>query len=167
LAIQLLFNGVLTLFFVYCYFYIGATAPAPKPDTMDAAQWPQMLLILLVFFLIINMYNIIKRTPKEERNFKTLTGINYIGIFKNKLVIGIVLLFVYAFALDYIGFILGTFLFCIGYSRLLGEKRIKWLLVYSFLIVAVLYILFTFGLNIMLPRGVGELRNFALMLESI
>ena len=124
LAIQLLFNGAMTLFFIYSYFYIGSIAPAPKPDAMDAAQWPQMLLILLVFFLFVNMYNIIKRTPKEERNFRAITNINLKGIYKNKLLIGIVLLAIYAFALDYLGFIVGTFLFCIAYSRLLGEKRV-------------------------------------------
>lgn len=167
LALQLLFNGILTIFFIYCFFYIGATASNPKPETMDASQWPKVLLILMIFFLIVNMYKIIKRTPKEERNLSAITGINYKAFYKSKLLIGIVILSVYAFALDYLGFIIGTFLFCLAYSRLLGEKRIKKLLLYSFLIVVVLYVLFSKGLAIMLPRGVGILRDFALMIESI
>lgn len=167
MAIQLLFNGGLALFFVYCYFYIDAIAPEPQPGTMDGAQWPQILLILLIIFLIANMYKIYKSNPKEERNLSSITAINFKELYKNKLLIGIVLLFIYAFALDYLGFILSSFLLCVAYSRLLGEKRIPQLLLYSFLSVATLYIIFSKGLNIILPRGVGILRKFALMLERI
>ncbi|MEA4960749.1 tripartite tricarboxylate transporter TctB family protein [Lutispora sp.] len=167
MALQLLFNGALMLFFVYCYFYVGSIAPEPEPGTIDGAQWPQMLIILLVFFLAVNMYKIYKKTPKEERNFNPISGVNFANICKNKLFIGIVILFIYAFALEYLGFILSSFLLCLTYSRLLGEKRVSQLFLYSFLSVAILYFLFSKGLNIMLPRGVGLLRDFALMLESI
>lgn len=167
MAIQLLFNGGLALFFIYCFFYIDATAPEPEPGMMDGAQWPQMLLIFLVVFLAINMYRIYKSTPKEERNFSSITGINFKELYKNKLFIGIVLLFAYAFALEYLGFLLSSFLLCVAYSRLLGEKRVPQLLLYSFLSVAAIYIIFAKGLNIILPRGTGILREFALMLERI
>lgn len=167
MAIQLLFNGAMALFFIYCFFYVGSIAPEPMPGTMDGAQWPQLLLGLLIFFLVINMYNIYKRTPKEERNIKSITGVNYKSFYKNKLIIGIVILFVFALGLEYIGFILSSFLFSLTYSRLLGEKRIPKLLLYSFLSVVVLYFLFSKGLGIMLPRGVGIFRDFALLLETL
>jgi hypothetical protein len=167
LALQLLFNAGLVLFFIYCYFYVGTIAPEPKPGNMDGAQWPQMLLILLVIFLIINIFNIYRNTPKEERNLNSITGVNYKGFYKNKLFIGIVILFIYAFALEYTGFIFTSFVFAMLYSRLLGEKRIPKLALYSFLSVAILYFLFSKGLGIMLPRGVGIFRSIALMLESI
>ena len=165
MAIQLLFNGGLALFFVYCYFYIDAIARSLS-QYMDGAQWPQILLILLIIFLIANMYKIYK-CSKEERNHSSITAINFKELYRNKLFIGIVLLFIYAFALDYLGFILSSFLLCVAYSRLLGEKRIPQLLLYSFLSVATLYIIFSKCLSIILPRGVGILRKFALMLERI
>ncbi len=167
MAIQLLFNGAMALFFIYCYFYVGSIAPEPQPGNMDGAQWPQMLLMLLVFFIAINMYNIYKRTPKEERNLSTIKKINFKGILKNKLFLGIAAMLVYAFALEYLGFITGSFLFAVAYSRLLGEKRIPNLLLYSFLSVVILYFLFSKGLSIMLPRGIGIFRDFALMLETL
>ena len=167
MALQLLFNAGLTLFFIYCYFYVGSIAPEPEPGSMDGAQWPQMLLVLLVICLCVNMYNIYKRTPKEDRNFKAITGANYKEFYKNKLVIGIVILLFYAYALNYLGFILSSFFVSMMYSRLLGEKRISKLVLYSFLSVAVLYLLFSRGLDIMLPRGKGILRDLALMLESL
>lgn len=167
MAIQLLFNGVLAVFFAYCYFYVGSIAPEPKAGTMDGAQWPQLLLALLIFFIVLNIYNIYKSTPKEERNLSTITGVNYKGFFKNKLFIGIAIFFVYAVGLEYLGFIISSFLFAMAYSRLLGEKRISHLLLYSFLSVIILYFLFSKGLQIMLPRGVGIFRDFALLLETL
>jgi len=167
LAIELLFNGCMIAFFTYCYFYISSTAPKAQPGTMNGAQWPQILLALLIFFIAVNMYDIYKRTPKEGRNLSTITGVNYKGFYKNKLIIGIVILFIFALALDYIGFILSSFLFSVAYSRLLGEKRISRLLLYSFLSVVFLYFLFSKGLSIMLPRGVGIFRDFALLLEAL
>jgi hypothetical protein len=113
------------------------------------------------------MYKIYKSTPEEERNLSSITDINFKELYKNKLFIGIVLLFIYAFTLEYLGFILSSFLLCLAYSRLLGEKRIPHLLLYSFLSVATLYLIFSKGLGIILPRGVGILRKFALMLERI
>lgn len=167
LALQLLFNGALALFFIYCFFYVGTIVPENAPGTMSAAQWPQMLLALLVIFLVVNMVNIVKKTPKEERNLSTVTSLNFKGLYKNRLFIGIVLLLVYALILDYLGFVVSTFLFSVAYSYLLGEKRIPRLLLYSFIITVILYVLFQMGLDIMLPRGIGVFRNFALMLESI
>lgn len=167
MAFQLLFSGALTIFFAYCFIYIGAIAPEPQPDMMDGAQWPQLLLALLVFCLILNMVNIVRKTPPAERNFGALRRIDVAKLLKNKLFLGIVALFAYALILDYLGFIATTFLFCMAYSRLLGEKRIARLLAYSMLIVVVLYAVFSLGLDIMLPRGVGIFRNFALMIESL
>lgn len=167
MALQLLFNGGLALFFIYCFFYIGAIAPEPEPGMMDGAQWPQILLVLLVVFLVANMYSIYKKTARNERNLGAITGINLKELYKNKLLIGIAILFIYALVLEYLGFILSSLLLCIAYSRLLGEKRIPQLLLYSLLNVVILYFLFSKGLNLILPRGVGILRKFALILERM
>ncbi|WHH61200.1 tripartite tricarboxylate transporter TctB family protein [Petroclostridium sp. X23] len=167
MVIELLFNAALMLFFMYCFFYVGSTAPKPETGVMNGAQWPQMLLVLLVVFLCINMYNIFKRTSKEEKNFKSITDINFKEFYKSKLLIGMTILLFYAFLLEYVGFILSSFIASVLYSRLLGEKRIVKLLVYSLLSVVILYFLFSRGLDIMLPRGKGIFRDFALLLETI
>jgi len=78
-----------------------------------------------------------------------------------------VILFAFAFSLEYLGFMLGTFLFTIAYAYLLGEHRVPRLVLYSVIITIALYVLFSLALDVMLPRGVGPLRDFALMLESI
>ena len=68
--------------------------------------------------------------------------------------------------LGYLGFIPTCLLFLMSYSRLLGEKRIGRSFILSLLITALLFVLFYLGLSIMLPRGVGIFREFALMLET-
>lgn len=164
---KILFSGGLAVFLAYCYFYIAATAPANKPGELSGAQWPQGLIILLEIFLVINIINIIRATPKAERNFSDVTSINFKAVLKNRLFLGLVILFVFAFSLEYLGFLLGTFLFTIAYAYLLGEHRLPRLALYSLIITIALYVLFSLALDVMLPRGVGPLRDFALMLESI
>lgn len=161
---ELVFNVALLIFFIYCYFYIGATAPEPIPGQMDGAQWPRILIVLLVILLCANIYKILKNRPKGE-NFKIALDIK--GILTSKLFIGSMLVLVYSYALDYIGFIFGTIVFFIAYSSLLGERKISKLLIVSVVCTAVLYIIFDVGLDIFLPRGKGVFRNITLMIESI
>ena len=52
------------------------------------------------------------------------------------------------------------------YGMLLGEKNIVRLAIASVIIALVLYIVFSGMLSVNLPRGVGFLRDFALLLES-
>ena len=52
------------------------------------------------------------------------------------------------------------------YGWLLGAKNIPTLAIASVLIALVLYIIFSGMLSVNLPRGVGFLRDFALLLES-
>lgn len=164
MALELAFNIGLLLFFVYCFIYVGAIAPEKIPGQMDGAQWPQILLGLLVIFLAINIYRVYKNR-KDGETLKINFDIK--KILKNKLFIGSALLIVYTLALDIMGFIVASIIFFMLYSRLLGEKRIKTLLLSSVSSVIVLYIIFNTLLSIMLPRGTGIFRTFALLLESI
>jgi len=163
-VLELSFNVALLLFFIYCYFYVGSKAPESVPGMMNGAEWPQILILLLVIFLAINIFKIAKNKNKSK-NIKINFDIN--KIVKSKLSIGIILLLLYSYALDNIGFIVDSLIFFMLYSRLLGEKRIKVLLISAFVSVTVLYLIFNTALGIMLPRGTGIFRTFALFIESI
>lgn len=164
MALELLFNGGLLAFLVYCFFYIGGIGHDSAPGILDAAEWPRILLGLLIVFIAINMVKVFKN-KKEGETFKI--DFNLKKIVTSKLFIGSVLLLIYSFSLDYLGFVFSSIIFFIVYSRLLGEKRIKTLVLSSLVSVATLYVLFNSLLGIMLPRGVGAFRNFALFLESL
>jgi hypothetical protein len=163
-ALELLFNGGLLVFFIYCFFYVGAIGHDPAPGILDAAEWSRILLGLLIVLIAANMVKVLKNR-KDGETFKI--EFNLVKILKSKLFIGSALLLVYSFALDYIGFVVSSIIFFIAYSRLLGEKRVKTLALSSIVSVAILYIIFNSLLGIMLPRGMGVFRTFALFLESL
>ena len=164
---KILFNGGLAVFLAYCYFYVAQGAPAEVAKQLSGVTWTRILIILLEITLIINIISIIRSESKNKKPAEATEKFDFKSLLQNKLLIGIVVLFVYSLALDYTGFILGTILFCLAYIRLLGEKRIPRLVLYSILISVSLYFLFQMGLDIRLPRGVGPLRDFALLLETI
>lgn len=163
MALELLFSAGLFIFFIYSYIYIGNVETDANPGILDAVEYPRILLALLIVLLAFNMVNTYKKR-KDEEGFKIDFDIK--GILKSKLVAGIIILFLYVLALDYIGFIPGSLIFFVLYSRLLGEKSIPKLLISAVVSVGVLYIIFNGFLGIMLPRGTGMFRNFALFLES-
>lgn len=164
MALELLFNAGLLVFMIYSFIYIGAIKADPIPGILDAAEYPRILLGLLIMLFVFNIINILKKR-KEGETFKI--EFDFKKIIKSKLFIGIVLLFLFGVALDYIGFITGSIVFFMLYSRLLGEKSIKKLAISSIVSVGILYVLFNSMLGIMLPRGTGVFRTFALFLESL
>ena len=61
---------------------------------------------------------------------------------------------------------MGSFVFCMIYSFLLGQKNPAKLAIFAFIVTAVLFLLFFRGMGIMLPRGMGPFRTFGLSVES-
>ncbi len=165
MTLELIYNGILLVFFIFCYFYVGVTMPKSASTELGADNWPQIILVLLIIFLAINMYKVYK--GNKDIAFKDLfKGFNIKSFVKNKLFVGIVLVFLMALILDIVGFIPTCFLFIIAYGYLVGEKRILRLILSSIAVTIILYIIFSIGLDIMLPRGYGIFRTFALILES-
>jgi hypothetical protein len=161
---ELVFNVALAIFFIYCFFYVGITTPDNTAGQLDGAQWSQGLLAMLVILLIINIIKIIKN--KDSKPTKVVS-LSIKSIFTNKLFIGIALLLVYSIALSRTGFLFTSFILVFLYSYLLGEKRVIRMILTSALSVIVLYLLFNRALDIMLPRGTGIFRTFALFIESL
>lgn len=165
MILELLFNGALLIFFIYSYFYIGATTPEPPPGRMASAQWPQIILGILIVLFIINIINVIR--TKKETNEKTSFNLDIKSFLTNKLFIAIVIVIIFTYSLDYIGFIPGAIILFLIYSRLLGQEKVSTLILTSIIGVAAFYLLFNVILGITLPRGTGIFREFALFLESL
>lgn len=163
MALELLFNVGLAVFFVYCFFFVGSTVPAASPDTLGGAEWSKMLLVLLIVSLLFNAYKIYKGS---NGNMSFKFNFNIKKVLTGKMFIGSVIMLAYASVLDSIGFLVSSFIMFLLYSRLLGEKRIKVLLLSSVGCVVLLYLIFDVVLGIMLPRGTGIFRTMALFIES-
>lgn len=160
---DLIFSVVLLLGSLYLFFLVGAESPAPTPTELGAAFWPRIILVLLMILLVVNILNVIKASKAEGTS--PFAGIDVAGFFKSKLIVGIVIVLVFALILPYIGFIPDCFLFLIAYGYLLGDHKIVMSIIRSLIITLVIYALFQGALDIMLARGVGPFRDFALFFE--
>lgn len=160
---DLIFSIALLIGSVYLFFLVGAESPAPSPTELGAAFWPRIILVLLMILLVVNIVSILKKTKAEGTS--PFAGIDVAGFFKSKLMVGILIVFVFALVLPYIGFIPGCFLFLVAYGYLLGDRKIVLSIVRSIVLTLIIYALFQGALDIMLARGVGPFREFALFFE--
>ncbi len=162
---DIIFSILLLIFCVYCFFLVGAESPAPTPTELGAAFWPRIILVLLILLLVVNLINCFKTEKANKTNI--LAELKLGEFVKSRLFIGIIMVAVMALLMPYIGFMPDCALFLIAYGYLLGERRLPLLVLRSVIITFVLYIIFQGALDIMLARGVGPFRNFALFFETI
>lgn len=161
---DLIFSIFLTVFAVYCYFLVGAQSPAPTATELGAAFWPRIILVAMIVLLIANIVRNIKGNKVSAE--KLFGEFKIAEFFKSKLFVGMLLVFFMAFLMPYIGFIPVCFLFLMAYGALLGERRWLRLVLISLIVTVIIYVLFQGPLSIMLARGTGVFREFALMCEG-
>lgn len=166
---ELLFSVALFLFAGYSLFYVTTTVEVSTvSDPLGSALWPQILLVLLMITLILNMYHLIRKAPKGSLNLDAFKQVNWGKALTSPLFLGMVAILVYAKVLDLTGFLLTSWILCMIFCWLLGERRIWVLPIFSLATVAVLFLLFYKGMGIQMPRGtIPFLRNFALAVESL
>lgn len=165
MAQEILFNGLMLVFFIYSFFYVGGNTEAQYvKGELNGIQWSQGIIVLLIVFISLNMYKVYKNRKQDEK-FKIEFDI--LKLVKSKMFIGSIILLSYSFLMDYLGFIVGTIIVFMLYSRLLGEKKIIKLIWTSVLSTVLIYLLFNTLLDIMLPRGTGVFRTMALFIESL
>ncbi|KAF0193728.1 MAG: hypothetical protein FD169_2318 [Bacillota bacterium] len=166
LWLELLFNSALVAFFTYAYYFIGATVPKTEGPGWGAEVWPQVILLALIILLGVNIYQIYRRntsTPKPSQLRQT----DLASFIQSKMFLAMASLFVYGISLQAAGFILSTLVFFVVYARIVGQKNVKALVLSSFVATFAVYFVFSRALGVMLPRGYGVLRDFAIFLESL
>ena len=162
---DIIFSVILAVFCIYCFFLVGAESPAATPTELGAAFWPRIILVMMIFLLAVNIVNNLKA---QKENKSSIMGELNLGEFlKSKLLVGFILVAVMALLMSTIVFMADCLLFLIAYGFLLGERRIPLLVIRSLAITVVLYVIFQGALDIMLARGVGPFREFALFFEML
>ncbi len=162
---DIIFSVILAVFCIYCFFLVGAESPAATPTELGAAFWPRIILVMMIILLAVNIVNNL-RAQKENKS-SIMGELNLGGFLKSRLLVGIILVAVMALLMSTIGFMPDCLLFLIAYGFLLGERRIPLLVIRSLAITVVLYVIFQGALDIMLARGVGPFREFALFFEML
>ena len=120
---------------------------------------------MMIILLAVNIVNNLK--AQKENKSSIMGELNLGGFLKSRLLVGIILVAVMALLMSAIGFMPDCLLFLIAYGFLLGERRIPLLVIRSLAITVVLYVIFQGALDIMLARGVGPFREFALFFEML
>lgn len=163
---DILFSAFLIIAGAGLFCMIGADpAAASSPTELGAAFWPQIILAIMIVLSVVNIVTNVKKMKTEGGN--VLSGIDVAGFLKSKLFIGMIIVAVMAFILPLIGFIPTCIIFLMAYGILLKAPNIPKLAVAVVLITIVIYVLFQGALDIMLPRGTGIFRSFALAIETI
>ena len=171
MILEVLFSGALILFFGYCIINASATLPADVAGEISAKQWSIAILLLIILFLIINIINVIRKTPREQRSFAyNFRDFSFEKILKSRLMWGIISMILYAALVDVLGFLIATFIFCAAFCMILGENKLWKAAVFSLAITLILYFIFYKGMGIILPRGSADLfggffRDFSRTIE--
>ena len=170
---ELICNVLLFGFLGYTYFTHVLEAKIPKsylknPNNLMPDVWPKIIIILLMVCLAVNIFKIIKKNKgNPDFNLKTF-GKNSLNFFKSRMFLGMLVLALAAFILEYVGFVVTAFVVLFLYGLLLGEKKVWRLLIVAALLALLLHFLFSGLLDVNLPRGEVEfLRNMSLWLENL
>jgi hypothetical protein len=78
---------------------------------------------------------------------------------------GILVLFLYIFLMQYLGYILATLFFTVAAMLMLGNRSKFQLFVVPILTTAFIFIVFTHTMYIPLPKGVWVFRAFSLVFQ--
>lgn len=161
---ELIFNGFLLIFFAAMLVY-SFQIPIWN-DHVWARWWPMVILIFAVILFAIKTYGVFRKLSKDQLKF----DIKIFG-FKEKniqrLLLAFAWLIVYAVILPYVGFVIATFIFCIGMQLLLRGKPDWKVFAAALAITVAIYVVFVWGLGTSVPRGVGPLYNFGRWLEYL
>ena len=158
---ELLFNGFIGL--ILLVFFMESRKieeVAVSSDKLGASGFPQIIIAISFILLIYITYKNIKNI-KENKDEKT-------SKFKDKgfrtMLISIVLLAVYIFTMDIIGFILGTFIFSMLASRVMGYKDTMKTLIFSLVLTLGVTLIFGKVFYVSLPRGIGFIRELSYLI---
>ena len=131
---------------------------------LSAKFWPFSILAALLILLAIKLFTLVKHLKPEEKTID-------FSILKQKnvqyLLMAFALLFSYAFALPYLGYIISSFLFCIIMEWILGLRSVGKSLLFAAIITMVLFAIFAWGLGVHPPRGIGVFEDFSKWAEYL
>lgn len=146
--------------FYRTYYFTRGTMPSQE---LVATLWPRVILGLLVFVSIIKLINaFVFHKKKEEIKYKkAIYGKSFL-IFQVLLLIAL-----YTFGMNYVGFILSTLFFQIILLYILKQRNVLVLIGLPVFLTIVIGIIFLAILYVPFPRGIGTFDKFTLFIYSL
>lgn len=145
---------------IFFYIYTLTFPVILKYEKMGPGFWPKMVLIGIVVVAVSLMVEAIrsrrktvqkKEPAKEEKNTKLV-------------VLCAVVLVIFLYFMEIVGFVLSSFFATAILACLLGESKKRSAVIYSFIIVLVIYASFAKLMYVPLPRGVSVFRELSYFL---
>lgn len=157
---------VLSTGLIYLYIDVGKeTALVGKmlegyPTMARPAFWPQFMIVGL---LVTSLLHIFFQARKKDGTELKKT----IRVFSAKVSISIVIVALYTYLSQYLGFPFSSILFILIYMWYLGERSVKRLIYFPILSVLVLLLFFWRVMYMGLPKGVWIFSTFSNFVMSI
>lgn len=120
----------------------------PLPTDVGPARFPDLFAGVLIALCAVQFYLTLKAPeapPRNEEN--TAERPNYLRVGA-----GVVATMVCIYAMSYLGFALGSALYLFGLMRLMGRRQYVWNAIFAILLTAIIYLVFSYGLNVPLPE---------------
>ena len=137
------------------------------PKAQNPGFYPSLLAVVLIFLSTIYLIQVIIRIKKEEiqkeqddskkiskDKEKTFWGKATLHT-KKYLGISLIMLFVYTFLMNWLGFASSTFIFLFVIAKVLSsnEEKLYKLIIFSLSVTAILYVVFDIIIRIRFPEG--------------
>ncbi|GEM_PF-2235476 len=147
---------ILLLCSVIVYFNMGIESRADIAQGISESAWPTALLVILALLSIAMILSDLKKNKEKSDIKKMVSGLVSKGSLR--LVAGIVVFFIYIFALDVLGFLIATpiLLGCLLY--LIGFRGAKILIPSPIIVTIAMALLFSTLIHVPLPEGTSIFR---------
>ena len=165
---ELLWSLILAAVILYLYIEVGketdliAATLRGYPAMARPNFWPRVMLVgLLVTGVLKLLLTAVK--PGEQQSEKGL--LKYILI--PKVMVSIVIVGMYCYLSQYLGFAFATMAFTAGYMWFLGMRKLKMLISFPILSTLVILLVFWRVLYIAVPKGEGIFLQFSNLFMAI
>ena len=159
---ELVFNGGMLAFF------LAMTANCMTVEIWEgyvgARYWPLVLLVIADALFLAKTVGIYRKLPKSEikADFSFMKSAKI-----HRLLLAFIATIAYVAILEIVGYVIATVLFGMAMGAILGQRNPIKLLFASVVITLVIYAIFVWGLDVMVPRGKAPIYYFGLWLEML
>jgi len=169
MLIGLIFKSFLLLFSIFLYWYVGVSMPKSASYELGPEQWPQWLLVILIICCAVGIYQEYSKLKAANYRFDVVRAkAAFIGFFKSRLLMAALVLTLYGFIMEPMGFIPSVFIFMCLMPLVFGERTWWKIGLVALCTTLVLYFGFAILLQLRLPRGtITVFRDFSLWLETV
>lgn len=141
-------------------FFMSNDFASTDAGVLNPAYYPRIIIYISFILTLMLVVDELFRARKEKNNKKEAKLESAVNAIKekqkeHKITFQFVsLVILYAFAMNYLGFLIATPLFLVNAMYLLRYRKMKVIFISSLSITAVIYFGFTYLLNVRFPSGI-------------